>query len=436
MKKIIIFLLIILTIAGCTVDNQSSLSNVPTDHTESSNPTFINPDELISQEAMIEDINLLCSKMSKVHPKYNDNPDAFAHIDDYATSTIEKLPDEMSRYEFYYYLSSIVSMSNDPHCWVEFNYSRYKYWLDFQVTFLDDTIYVTSANDYFELGDEIIMIGSYNYDEILAALDNVISNSNSYGLLSSCSKHIQNMFFYVYLGVLDYQGNVTFTVKKQDGATEEITINLPDILKRKTIPNAREYSSRIDYDTNIAYLDIRSCSASLEFKTFMEDFYAKVKEENIEKIVIDFRNNPGGNKYFIYYLLLGMDIEKYYTDDDKLVKNHFKKDMYCSDADIYLFVSNETFSAAIIATAVLKRNNLVTIVGTPPGDTTKMYAYNYEHEMNNIFDNSYFAYSISTRTSFIIGIDEENIQPHIYIEPTLEDILSDTDPSMEWVRAQ
>lgn len=188
------------------------------------------------------------------------------------------------------------------------------------------------------------------------------------------------------------------------------------------------YKSEIDNYTNfilrpfaLHFLKKRTENAQ-NFGIFLKDFFREIEQNKIDNIVLDLRNNSGGDerlgKQFIWYLTEIQDIKgfnvytqvsdyykqqmkKYFKKTEKeYIKKYHKKlqnglynidslldnRLYFNDitkkgspffldstitkfkGNVFVLVGAKTFSAAQILATTLKDNNLATIVGTPVGN--------------------------------------------------------------------
>ena len=135
----------------------------------------------------------------------------------------------------------------------------------------------------------------------------------------------------------------------------------------------------------------------------MDGFFEEIGENNIKNIIVDLRNNGGGNsvvtEYFAAYIK-NLDLENLkgqyskvevragdkvitfsskFDFDDSIgqgLADSLRKNSYLFDGKIYIATSNITFSSAMNFATFFSDNNLATIVGEVPGNSPTCFGDN------------------------------------------------------------
>jgi C-terminal processing protease CtpA/Prc len=129
-----------------------------------------------------------------------------------------------------------------------------------------------------------------------------------------------------------------------------------------------------------------------EFELFIDKTFAQIKQQNIETLIIDIRDNPGGNTDTVTYLsrhlaskpfrLVSSVREKLHrenrgilnykgsvgeilNDDWEEWENPVRKHRFTGKT--YLLISPVSYSAAIVLATTLKDNGMATLVGETTG---------------------------------------------------------------------
>lgn len=141
----------------------------------------------------------------------------------------------------------------------------------------------------------------------------------------------------------------------------------------------------IDEVNGLAILTLDSCVINKQYIDCVNNMFKEVKEQNIQNVVVDLRNNTGGNSGVVNEFIRYVDIDSY---KNPIVKQRFgwfsipvcsrygKNDKYeelLFDGKIYLLTSNITFSSAMTFTDIIQANKIGIIVGESPGNAPNCY---------------------------------------------------------------
>ena len=434
MKRFLLLIIIAaLLLSGCTFYLTSGQSTV----------------RMITKQDMAEDLYTMMENMYVHHPKFEEGELHYSDVEDKVNEIINNLPDEMPVNLFFYYLSSVLELTNDPHSAMNVDFNERGQMIDVETVFTEGTIYVSATqknNKYFEVGDRIVKIGDYDYDNIIEKLNGVISNSNKEGIFRLSNQILRDKYFYEYIGAVDKKGKIKFTIEKVNGKTKTVNVKLSKMTKRYYIRFAssdephynpyEEYYSEFDTDSSTAIAHINVCEYTDEFKNFMQDFYKTAKDESYKKIVIDLRNNLGGSIGFIYYIMMGVDADSFTYIDGITYNNAEKENEYISDTKMYILTYYGTGSASIVGSAIFKYNKFATIVGTYPGDQVDPYYFKSGELQAIQLENSNLTYSVADDKMDVQCPSYDDLRPDVYIEPTRRSIIYGIEPSLQWVKVQ
>lgn len=188
---------------------------------------------------------------------------------------------------------------------------------------------------------------------------------------------------------------VTYDYVLPDGTVESVTAYTEDYLLyedylkfntigQEEIPTAFVYYS-IDEDRSLALLTLNSCVDNAEYRETLKKMFTEVKEKGIKNVAVDLRDNGGGdssvaNEFIRYLNVDEYAMDKYYMRlgvftlpfDDNVVKNQ-KYDELVFEGNVYLLVSDSSFSSAMMFAEYIKDNSLGTLIGEAPGNTPTGY---------------------------------------------------------------
>lgn len=151
-----------------------------------------------------------------------------------------------------------------------------------------------------------------------------------------------------------------------------------------------------------------------DLRSRARDLWKLVDAKPVEKIVIDLRQNGGG--------------------DYKVGRKYLVKELKSrSKIKAYVLVGNRTYSAAMVNAIDFRTDARAMLVGEPIGERPNGYSENDEMTLPN----SRIHVSYSTRFyKFLPDGAPPIITPDKVISPTLDDFGAGRDPVLEWVLAQ
>lgn len=145
-------------------------------------------------------------------------------------------------------------------------------------------------------------------------------------------------------------------------------------------------SYNIDKNKNVGIFTLNECKYNKEYRGKVDEFFEEVLDNNIGNVVIDLRENTGGDSrvatYFAYNIGLRSELKfpKVEIRKGKEIVTvppisvsakeweiaSGKKRFFCGN--VYILTSNKTFNSALMWAYIFRDNNLATIVGDIPGE--------------------------------------------------------------------
>ncbi len=343
----------------------------------------------IAKEKLIEDFDQLLETL-KGHPEQ------FEFIDNVAYNRLtnaqrNKLIDSMTVKEFYQIASPIVTSLGCLHTRivdVRFFRTPPKYWLPLIVRFEDGKLYAINncvENVEMTAGSEILEINGVSSRDIYKTLKSTISADAHNQSFYKGDLNVNFLYYYhAYYGF----GN-SYKIKfKPYNSKKEITttflIDQPVPNYKTEIVNKPRLSLDIKAENNTAIIKIKNFNyfprgrQNIDFfKENIDTYMARIKKENISKVVFDLRGNRGGNpectKHILSYIT-NKDIN-FYKDNDlnkrrnrpTIVKPQTVNNI--STSNTYVLTDGRCASATAQMLAIVKYNQLATIVGEETGGT-------------------------------------------------------------------
>lgn len=313
-------------------------------------------------------------------------------------------------------IASILSLLNDAHTHVNANYSSYHY-LNKPSDVSDAR--VVKINDYTieDLYTNNFQLFSYELTE--SAYKSIYNLTNTLEGLMYLNIPVENGVNYTYLTSNNEYITHTYTSK------DFITYNNGDSNNNFSDDNFVHYY--IESQSNTAFLTLDKCQNNATYKNKLKEMFTEINESKIENLVIDLRNNNGGNAYVAVEFFKYLDIDSYKISNNKncvhrfgpiLMKNknnvlqNKKKSSILFTGNVYVYTSTDTFSAAMNFTEMIKLNNLGTIIGETPGNATNCYTEITAFQLPN----SYLKLQVSTKKHYSKNINE----PYTFVEPDIK----------------
>lgn len=372
-----------------------------------------------------QDIQYLAQKVTQIHPKFLDS--AF-HTTWQASfnSTRHELPDSITFNQCFAKMAPLLSKLGDGHTGFIFPYSeRIKYMqgggvtMPFTVQVKNDQIYI---NQLFEdkeqnrlKGDKILSINSI-------ASKNILHDMRS--LFGAEKKIIADRMIEQYFGPcfwMLFGEQKTFNLvlaKPHSNLTEtlEAISNSRYLeLRNKYYPlsKPKDYELNFPKNNSFAYMKIKTFADVNGLSSFLKNAFDTIKQNNCSNLIVDVRDNFGGNstsvdsllnyltsKEYSQYASIKLRVSNEIKNDYKLKKPSYYKliadipidSLYpiCSLGDtlcfknpvfkpssfkgrVFVIVNHHTYSAAATFAGVIKEYKLGKIIGQPTGGTICYY---------------------------------------------------------------
>lgn len=198
------------------------------------------------------------------------------------------------------------------------------------------------------------------------------------------SSHICDLEYLEFIGV-DVASGITFTFSNGNEEWDQsMTSQVPT--QDTAVAKLPFVSYQIDEGKSLGIFTLRSCIADDVYRETVKEFFSKVKESSISNVVVDLRNNGGGNSQVINEFLRYVDIDRYSVAGGMAVRygpilRRFKKretknkpvqDLLFTGR-LFALTSTHTFSSAMMFALTLLDNNIGMVIGEIPGNMPACY---------------------------------------------------------------
>lgn len=409
----------------------------------------------IEKEKLVEDFNQLIETL-------RGHSSQFEFVDELSYKNLvkvqrDKLKDSMSISEFYQVVAPIVASLGCLHTRLvdnRFFRTDSKYWLPLIVWFEQGKIYVINnrtENDEMNVGSELLEINGVSSSEIYKTLKTTISadafNQNFY------RGDLNVNFLYYYHSYYGFHPEYKIKFKPYNSEkviTTSFFIDEPAPNYKVAINNKPRLSLDIKEEKNIAIIKIKNFSffprgrQNIDyFKETIDTYMKNVKDKNISKVAFDLRGNRGGNpectRYILSYII---DEEVNFYEDNALNRRRSrpvtvkpKTTNNISDAKVYMLTDGRSASATGQMLAVVKHNQLATILGEETGGTYSTHPGRVMKPLKN------------TKITLQLGTERESVNvpnlslekgiiPNKKIELKLTDIIKGNDVVLNYLLTQ
>lgn len=435
--------------------------------------TFEQTEKKYSVDELISDIAFLKLKLQSNHPNLYlyTNKQILNKAFDSLTNSI-KVP--MSELEFYNHIAIICSIIKDGHTMILPSNNLISYhnassnFLPYKFKLLNNSLFVEmvlTSNTTISEKAEIIKINSIDTKTILHQLaerqvrDGYNETYPNWIIDSYFREYYSFIFGHPLQFLIEYKvSNIIETATVS--ATSKDSINYFKQLKYPNKTGLKLQNEGIVYrenpNENFATLTIKDFHKSelkkkykQDFKTSIQNAFQRLNNSKIQNLIIDLRNNQGGDIEYSVYLLsyLLQDtfrvVEQYYRVSNafnyQLVKTNGKElgwhqpNLINFKGQLYVLINGGSFSNSGIVTAVLKQHNRAQFVGTETGGNNKVLA-GYIDEFT--LPNTKIRINIPTKQFMLnetLPLTGHGTKPDFEINETIDDILANRDTQKEYV---
>lgn len=446
-------------------------------------------EKFFPKDKLEADIKQLKKTLLAIHPGL-DYFTPKATVEKMLDDRLAALSDSMSRMAFYEMLVPVIDTIKCGHTNIQFAHKLYKDKKDkdnpllfpMELTMIDNEVLVEKD---FDIGSHVIPKGSQILTIDSIAVNNIIGKLALYNKGADGDNHYPERlwaakgFKYAYARFFGLKEKFVVTLinsASQENQTYTLNAIPPNALSKIKKEEQKTYSPVV-YETidngKIGLLTISSFGNKSSFQKSKGKFkkaFNEIADKNIEKLIIDVRNNGGGAISNIKHLTRHFLDEEYLIVKKAYIKTAFKEekkswfqslmfafakkerdgDNYILpkfskkkikprkrifDGDIVMLINERSYSAAALTPALIKDKNRATLIGAEAGGS---YYVAFAGTSKYVrMDNT----GIKVRVPIIyLGFDvredqqdfRKGVVPDIYKKYTKQDLINDTDTVLEF----
>ncbi|MFD2200870.1 S41 family peptidase [Shivajiella indica] len=418
------------------------------------------------KEEVLEDLHYLRKSLRDAH--YNlytyITEKAFNRNFEEIKSSISK--DSLSMLEITSLFQAVISEANNGHSEIPFPsavYADYAYsggtLFPLEIAFEDGKALIRknwSNNDSLEIGSEIISINKLTINEVLQKIYPLVSAERRYFKLAKIELF---SFPRLYWQAFGEQENFEIEIKK-DNKNQKFQIKSIPLIEDFEMKRNEIFSEKREFRffNQSAYIRPGNFSGDEQkFRSFIDSSFVEIIRRNPPNLIIDLRNNLGGDDSFSDYLVSYIADQPFKWNSEftlrtsSILKAHVRENyditnpfwqsvlmhengsIYAFEFDkynpqpidkrysgkVYVLVNRQSHSQSAVTAAQIQDYKFATIVGEETGDFPSLYAsqYNFKLPQTGI--------EVKIAKGYIVRVNgskkAEGVIPDIYIKDHLLD---------------
>ncbi|MCM1989384.1 S41 family peptidase [Oceanirhabdus seepicola] len=376
-----------------------------------------------------KDIDYLAKELPKRHKNlfFKLTEEEFNTEIDKLKESLEQLNDDKIRLN----IQKIVASAGDGHTTTNIGADKM---FPMELYWFNDGFYVINTSPEYEkiMYSKLIEVNSQDINSVIEKLSKVISHDNIAHLRSKMPIYIEISTIMCGLDIIDNPDYAKFTFENRNGQEIELEMKstggeyvLDNILGKGKVGEIPLYMKNSDKfywyeyfeDDKMIYFKYNLCRQMKEksFKKFSKELMEAINNKDVEKLVIDIRNNGGGSS----------PILNNFIDELSNCKLNQK-------GKLYVIVGKKTFSSAILNAISLKQKTEAIFIGEPTGGKPNHYGEVKSFKLPN--NKVRVKYSTKYFTNYDEDID--SFIPDKIIELTIDDYINNNDPILDYIRKQ
>lgn len=426
-------------------------------------------DNTLTINQLQEDFLFFRNKLEQKHPNLYEYSTKKT-LDSLFDSMYARIDKPMSCTAFYRYLCSVQTTIKDGHNYLlpstenQALYSSKATYFPLNFVIFDKKAIVTqnfSNEKNISIGDEIVEFEGKKMEHLLQEM---IDKQVRDGYNLHYPTWITQNYFRSYYGFsFGFKPFYALKIKQKNG--EVIDFNIQGLvlstIRQRRIAAPRRFDSNnftkaifwnIEKEKKYAVLNIKSWSKPIlksdyhqKFKPAIDSFFKEIQNIDIQHIIIDLRNNQGGDGEYGIYLLRYLLAEPFrynhsvetYNKKHKLkiaaplLTKTYKPFRTVFKGKIYILTNGGSFSNSSIFSNLIQIHQRGKIIGTETGGNGQLLTGGAGYY---ILPHSHFNLLKATHKMTIspsLKNTGRGVMPDILIEPTLEDILNNRDKTLE-----
>lgn len=339
---------------------------------------------LEGETKFLEDMTGLIKTVEETHPAFvlNDLPSNYEEEKGVILDEVKKTTSDT---DFRFLVMRYLALLRDGHTRMVQDSSQ-KY-LDMEIEYIDGALF--ALDDAGKVTNrKVTHIGDLPILEIFKAVDLYYAAENDSAKRLNYSQYSMSKLLLKQVGCKIDHGTVKIAFESKGMVTSE-----NHKFKSKDYDRIYDYSSEVSSKLygDTFYIDMNVCNVNNVLKKQTEKLKSTI-ESGIKKVVIDIRNNPGGNSMACTNLLMAMDMsppsiganvrgselaKSQRNDVTKEGLQNYEPDLKTSkpnkEISLVVLTNEHTYSSATMLATMVQDGKLGIIIGTPSSNAPSSY---------------------------------------------------------------
>jgi len=374
-------------------------------------------DKELTKEQAREDLGYLFTKLKQYHPAYVDESKNLTDaVEKQYEEEVSKIEEKMTVLQLWQAAARIAAKMKDGHTGVYLK---------------SEDIYCLSGRN--DLSDkELITIDGVAVTDLYR----IFCNQFSYELESYASYEFNKLIvredYLRFIGIDTSDGvDITYLDTTGEKTVHDTFESLADVTPSQTGNEDAFVSYQLEETNHAAIFTLDECNYNEEYLMALNKFFTEVFDNNVENIIVDLRDNGGGNSMVVNAFLEYLNLDSYsdfsvdvrfgsflWKNKSKPAKNEKKEKTY--EGDLYVLTSSQTFSSANMFATIVSDNGIGTVVGEIPGNMPSGYGDVLSFRMPNSKLCLYISGKVWHRPDH--SLDSEPLTPDVEVKA--EDALT------------
>lgn len=336
-------------------------------------------DVLTTQQA-VEDLDYIVHRLIERHPACINGLTGNVQFEYERERAGIAVLQEVSVLSLWQSAARVLSSLGDAHTAVGVNYENSAH-LPLTFAWKDDKM--ICLGDEYE-GYIVVEVGNISIDDLYQRFLSQFSYELESWARHSFASRLNRSEYLSFVGV-DTLTDIPLVLENpNDGSRITATFTLCESVTagdEKAEPNF-DYS--VDSSAGMGIFTLRQCVYDEEYKNGLRDFFTAVQGNNIRSVIVDLRNNPGGNSLVTNEFIRYLPAESYLTGACEVRfgsilwknKSQSQRNQQLTpvfSGDVYVLTGADTFSSAMDFATLISDNKLGMVVGEVPGNMPSSY---------------------------------------------------------------
>lgn len=368
----------------------------------------------LTSKQYIEDLEFLKRELPKRHKNLfaKTSEEIFNDKVEEIKKKSKSLNDESFEIELY----KLIKEIDDEHTRIE---PIYKTIFPVKFDFFKEGVFVTSTDitNSSLLYKKLNGIGNSTLKEITKKFKNIVKTDNQSYFKVYFQNSINNPRILKGLSISKSNLNSNFildNVNYQIFSVQKEKFSSKPVSKLLRYSDDDNYSYKLIDNGKTLYFNYLSCSEQTEkpFEYFSNQLFKSIKDKKPKRIIIDLRNNSGGNSAILNPFL------------EKLQKSYLNK-----KGSLFVLIGKKTFSSALMNAVDLKRNYESILIG----QSTSGNVNHYGETRGFRLPNSKIIVGYSTKYWEVWKGYEGALTPDVKVEYSMKNFKNNVDEAIEYI---